>query len=357
MAMISKETVSIGILAIASGLVAAYAIRAQLSKEHPVAQARPAKPKVETLKVPIAATDLPAGRVIKQGDVAVLPMTFQAIQKREPRTELVMMRASDIGGRRIREPIKQGDLFLTTGLYSVGTGIGVAERLKPGFRAVSVYVAEGHLTGVEPGAFADLLFRTLPRPGNRWVAPIAEMTVTFMSHVEVLDIEGEPRPGNAQPVPTSGMVTLAIPVEQVNRLRAVEGRGEFSLIPRALDEPILLTSASTGSDAMTLEDALGIEMPPPATPPFQTVIYRRGVAHVNSFVDGQPVELQPTGAAEPTSAAEALANAHAASPQATPTAGSRSPRSSGGATSQAKSCPTCKNGKGGVKVQTPTPAR
>jgi hypothetical protein len=82
-------------------------------------------------------------------------------------------------------------------------------------------------------------------------------------------------------------------MEQVSRLEAVEGRGTFSLLPRPADEMAKLSLA--GNRGMTLEEALGIELPAP-TLRFQTTIYRRGVPQVNTF-NGQIIVQPPqTGA-------------------------------------------------------------
>jgi hypothetical protein len=106
----------------------------------------------------------------------------------------------------------------------------------------------------------------------------------MLEHAEVLDVQR-----GASPVAANALVTLAIPMEQASRLEAVEGRGTFSLLPRPPEEMAKLSLA--GNHGMTLEEALGIELPAP-TLRFQTIIYRRGVPQVNTF-NGQILQTPP----------------------------------------------------------------
>ncbi|MCR4413924.1 MAG: Flp pilus assembly protein CpaB [Thermoguttaceae bacterium] len=271
---------TIGIVAVLAGLAGAYGIRSMLQQPTPE---EPKKPVVK--KVPMANTDLPAGRVIAAGDISLIEISGAELQNRGLDLNQVLVNPKDIVGRRLRVPVKQGEPILTTALYLAGTGPNVSERLKPGFRAVTLAVPEAHGGDAAVGGFVDVVFRTEPRPGGEGIAPIPEMTVTLLSHVEVLEVEKAPLGGAGRDI----QVTLALPIDQVNMIKAVEGRGEFSLVPRPEGE----IGVAKSEKRETLETALGIplpEPPEPPEPPFRTAVYRRGSLQVNTFVSGMLVD-------------------------------------------------------------------
>ena len=78
----SPSTLIVGIFAVCLGLLAVYGVKKYMTApEPPVVEA----PKVETLRIPLAASDLPKGRTIAEGDVMTVPMTReQAIQAKIP---------------------------------------------------------------------------------------------------------------------------------------------------------------------------------------------------------------------------------------------------------------------------------
>lgn len=284
---ISRETVTIGILAILFAVGGAYGVRTYLRSSTESA------PEPEMLSIPVANTGLPADRVITGGDLAVVSMSLEKLKEQRPgAADMVLAEVKDIVGRRLREPVKQGSPILTSDLYLQGAGPNFAERLKPGFRAVSLRVRDFQTGTVTAGAFIDVLFRATPRKGDDRTAAIPEVTVTLLKNVEVLDV------ADAGSTNSGDVVTVAVPMAEVSVLRVVEDRGEFSLAVRPSDEIILLASSDT--QMRTLEDVLDIEPLPPPPQPFRTAIYRRGEMHVNSFVStygGQMVAEAETGAA------------------------------------------------------------
>jgi Flp pilus assembly protein CpaB len=290
--IISTETMTIGIVAILFGLAGAYGVRHLLMEEEtPEPEADPAP---QTIQVPMASNDLPADRVIAQGDMASIPTTTKALREKGYELTEIMMNGSQIVGRRLREPVEQGEPFLTSRLYLAGTGPSITERLKPGFRAVTLEVPGLAGRGVGEGSHVDLLFRTQAQSGE---PAIPEMTFTLLENVEVLELVRD-EDGSLTDTP---VVTLAVPAEDVKRLEVVEGRGEFSLAARPDGESIRLVS--TGSEEkLTLEDVLGIEpqLEPVPEEPFRTVIYRRGVPEVVEFPGGQRSVEQGQAAASPS---------------------------------------------------------
>jgi Flp pilus assembly protein CpaB len=279
---------SVGVLAIFSGLLGAYGLRAVLLTEPPQPAAKAA-----FVTVPLATADLPAGRVIRFGDVGIHRLTPKQVSERRLANPSVMLAADQVMGRRVRVAIKQGEPFLTTSLYLEGSATNVSELLRPGFRAVSVQIPElmGGMT--DAGTMVDVVFRSESRKSGNGTTYVPETTVTLIEGVEVLHVE---RPkvmvqesGNLDirnrngrvSVSAPPTVTLAVTLEQANILRTVEGRGVLSLVPRSADE-LPLGRALAPSKRFTLENLLGIE---PAKPPFVTEIYHGPNRQVRQFGD------------------------------------------------------------------------
>jgi Flp pilus assembly protein CpaB len=285
---LSSGTMSVGVLAIFSGLLGAYGLRAVLLTEPPQAAA-----KEKFVTIPLATADLPAGRIIRFGDVGIHRLTPKQVSERRLGNPSVMMDSAQVMGRRVRVAIKQGEPFLTTSMYLEGSATNVSELLRPGFRAVSLQIPElmGGMTDV--GTMVDVVFRSESRKGKTIVP---ETTMTLIEGVEVLNVE---RPkavvqdsgnidlrrtnGRGYVPPSPPTVTLAVTLEQANILRTVEGRGVVSLVPRSADE-LPLSRSLAKPKRFTLENLLGIE---PARPPFKTEIYRRTDRQIRQFGDDE----------------------------------------------------------------------
>lgn len=310
---------SIGILAILFGLIAAYGVRSLLVQKE--VEAPPKPPPAALTTVPVASENLPADRLISTGDVSLVRMTQQQLFQRLKGMDysLIMTSSKDIIGRRLRKSLKQGQPFLTTALYLQGTGPSLTDRLQPGFRAVSLRVADNRGGNVQPGTHVDVLFRSQARPAKAGQPAIPEMTVVLLRHIEVLEVD---RPTQAAGE-TKSLVTLAVPEGKVRIFGTVDGRGELWLVATSPQEPEpegLAAVAALGSGS-TLEELLGIRLPEPAKPappPFQTAIFRRGQMQVNTFVDGQLVSQARTWSPGPTSASPGGAKAAEPAAQAAP---------------------------------------
>lgn len=283
---------SVGVLAIFSGLLGAYGLRAVLLSEPP-ARAVPNP----TIIVPLATADLPAGRVVRFGDVGIHRMTQKQLIERKLANPNVMLSPEQVMGRRLREPVKQGEPFLLSSMYLEGDPNNVSELLKPGFRAVSIQVPELLGGVVEAGATVDVLFRSSAGKSPNGRVFIPETTVTLIEAVEVLAVERQKpivqrsnsldlrtrgRPVVFAPPPT---VTLAVSLEQANVLRTVDGRGTISLVPRPTSETVSPAPGVVSvTKQFTLESLLSLQ-PPKA--PFATEIYRRSSRSVRVFGDDE----------------------------------------------------------------------
>lgn len=300
--MISRESLGVGIIAILAGIGAAYAMRVYLTQEEPPPAAKPAPPKI--LTVPVASSDLPANRVINPGDVFILKITGKQFTERfkgiNPDLVMVMGSAAQIGRRRLKVPIKQGQPFLTTDFYLEGQNQGVAAKLQPGYRAIRVEVPETHEGGIQTGAFVDVFFRAKPQKAEHGQPAIPEMTTTLMRHVEVLRMDfPQPRGGGPKGEPKvatdkkSVVVTLAVPEDKANIFGIVDGKGELWITPTPATTPPTADKPGAATPTpTTLAGLLGIKPSPRPVKvlPFETAIYRGNrPPQVNRFVDGKLV--------------------------------------------------------------------
>jgi len=264
---ISPGTIIVGVFAVLFGLIGAYAVRQHLTAK-PVVEAEEAPAPPPLLVVPMASTDIEAGRPLTMGDVAVLRLKREQIaQMKLPAN--YMTSPEQIIGRVLRDPVKQGDVFLTTGMYPENMLPTVAERLTSGLRAVTVPMQDNGLAA--PGSVIDVIFRSTADPERQR----PQATVTLLEGVEILAVGHNEFPGQRGESAATTTVTLAVSSEQASALKVVEGHGELHLAMRRPDD----AQVSRSARPLTLDGLLGL-----ATPTvYATEVYRGTKKTENSF--------------------------------------------------------------------------
>jgi Flp pilus assembly protein CpaB len=280
----------IAIVAILAGLVGAYIVRANLMKEEPpVVEAPP------PMTLPLATADLPADRRVEMGDIGLVRLTREEIAERGYDLTKMMASAQQIIGRKLKEPVRQGQPFLTTALYLEGTGPDFTAKLKPGYRAIAMQIPRERGGSLPVGSYVDVIFRSDEQRAQPPNLGIPEVTVPLLDGLEILNVAEPPRNAqNAEPT-----ISLAVTPEQAAILQTTTGNGELTLVARPQDERLVSTGARP--KPLSLEDVLGIERPEPQKVfLFATEIYRRGSRSVNVFRDDKLIEqLQGDQAAPP----------------------------------------------------------
>jgi Flp pilus assembly protein CpaB len=305
---ITSGALRVGILAILAGLIGAVVVQQVLTSKPaaPVAAA-------PNQTVPIASADLPEGRVVSMGDIALVEMTPEDLRRRGTSQSLVMVDPLQIIGRRLKNSISARAFFTTPDFYLENSAPEI--ELKPGFRAYTMQLSPARAVGLSKGQLVDVLFRSENRPARDGQLAIPEMTVMLLQAVEVAQIEEPPpvRPNTTQGPPTLDLrqrgprtpppisVTLAVKPDEAKRLQAVAGRGELMLSPRAPTDKVATPEAATAGT--TLEDILGIE--PVAVVqrpmPFITEAYRRGNLDMRGYARDAIQRYQPRAATRPVS--------------------------------------------------------
>ena len=291
------------VMAIMAGLVGAYVVRNSLLKP-PVVVSKAPPPVI----IPLATSDLPAGRQIAMGDIALVSMSPAMMEERGFAGMQTMLAPEQIIGRIAKDAVRQGQPFLTTNLYLEGTRHDFTGDLRPGYRAYSLVVAKDKGGALPAGAMVDVLFRTTEKKAN---SPsergIPEVTLQLVTAVEVIDVFNPPAPTSTRgagldlrtisaPALINPTVTLAVTPEQAHKLQAASGRGEITLMARPENE----RNVAVNYRPTSLNDILGIE-PPPQVVVFATEAYRAGSRSVNVYRnDKLAEELSTQPAPRPT---------------------------------------------------------
>jgi Flp pilus assembly protein CpaB len=191
-----------------------------------------------------------------------------------------MVKVTEIIGRTLREPLKQGQPFDPAAFYPMGIGPDVATKLKPGERAVAI-AQEGTATKaglITPGAVVDVLFRgSMDAKGKS-----PEASVTLVSGARVLAIGQNTFEGATGEA--AGPVTLAVNETQARALQVVEGHGSLALVLRNSKD----AAPAERLPPTTLPALFGYQPPPE---PFSTQIYRHGRLSTATFQNGRQQSL------------------------------------------------------------------
>lgn len=235
MARINSGTMTVVIFAMLVGLGGAFVVRQQLKQIPLVALPEP-EPIIPNVVVPTAAMDLVPGQVLTINEIALVSLSPERFDATPYAKQAFMRNPEQINGRAIKRALKKGEAFLPEDFYPGQGGPGIAERLKPGMRGVTISIENvGAVHGFAgPGSVVDVLFRSRPE-GDR-----PEVTLTLIERVEVLALSTNVVPGQQVEIDQDGTVTLSVTPQQAKILKVVEGRGELSLTLRSEEDIELL---------------------------------------------------------------------------------------------------------------------
>jgi pilus assembly protein CpaB len=199
---------------------------------------------VKATPVAIASTELVEGRVIRASDIRLID--GDKIDS-EPDNTTTYTDIEGLVGRVLRSDVAPGQVMTAGLLYPEGVGSGVADRLAPGFRAVTVRMDEASLVNsfVSPGTHVDVFFRA------EAIEDYPETSLRVLEGLQVLAIEDRVSAGagaDDDQEKQGVRVTMAVPLGDVGRIQALEGHGTMTLVVRAENE------RSIGEIARELKD-------------------------------------------------------------------------------------------------------
>ena len=257
---INSGTILIAFFAILAGMVGAYAYR-QLNRPQPVVEAAPPPPlpKARSMIVPMVSRTLKPGQEISKDDVALVRLTTTQLDEMGLTGKAFMTRADQIIGKRVKDELRRGSTFDTRDFYPPGQGPGIAHRLKPGLRAVTVSMSpiNALLGFAGAGQNVDVLFhythgsgggntedsRNLPEATVTGYVPsrrrnrgsnsnVYGATATLVQGAEILALNHLSSPTDQ----SSGispeqetLVTLAVYPREAEMLRVADQHGDLSL--------------------------------------------------------------------------------------------------------------------------------
>ena len=254
MSRLNPGTVLAGIFAVLFASAGAYVVRSYLQVNEP--EPEPSPVRAEVMQVPFASAELLPGRAITMGDIGVRQMQRDAVVQLIEEQKLpdnFMTNPEQIVGRILRKPVATDDTFTSDLFYPEGTGPTVADRLKPGFRAVTIDVTDTGLVAgfASPATLVDVLFR------SDELENFPETTFTVVEGIEVLAVGRSSYPGSQADVDGEQEVhaTLAVTPKQASVLRVLDGRGEMTL---ALRSPNERAAQTVQSELLEANSRLGI---------------------------------------------------------------------------------------------------
>lgn len=266
MKRISPATVTFGVMAIVLGLVAAYIVRQSMEKPVVVRREVPAPPPVvEEIPLIIAANNLPVHTRLSPEDMRV-----QLVPKDSPAAARQGVKHIPYAaGRILNQTLKAGQIIREEHLLEVGEGLpGLAERLPPGHRAVTIAV-EGAETGGKRLTEGDLVDISLTVEGTH--PDLGEVsTRTLLRGVLVVDANsGRPLTRNEGPshirgsTSTAGNLTVAVKPADANKLIVAQRSGTLSVALVSAEDAA--AAVEPEGDSITRRELLGLkEVPPPA---------------------------------------------------------------------------------------------
>ncbi|WP_254595186.1 Flp pilus assembly protein CpaB [Achromobacter pulmonis] len=238
--LLGLRKLAVPLLALAAGLVAAWAVREHVRQrvEHLEAAAR--TPQVSRL---VAARDLPAGTVLEASQLAVreVPAAWAPAASLDPRA------IDSVLGTRLGADLASGELLLRAclGAADRASSPSLAARIKPGQRAFVVEAADlGGLAGMLREGDAIDVYVSLPARGREGTFPV-------LQGVRVL-AAGEGPTGSAQ-------VTLAAGPDDALRYLSARQAGTLTALLRNRDDSSTISAAP---DAGLLARARPAQAPP-----------------------------------------------------------------------------------------------
>ena len=255
MSKINSGTVLLGFFALLFGLVGTWAVR-EFSKPVPASQkiAPPPQPP-KTYLVPMASRNLDLGDKIGIDDIALIKMTRKDMQAHGVKSAY-MSKAAQIVGKIVATSIERGDTFDTRQFFPEGQAPGIATRIEPGDRAVTISLTPTNalLGFAGAGQNVDVLFhygehrpvesqdneslRVTPNEEN-WRKPFQSATVTLVENARILALGDHSVPtddANGLPRSERVLVTLAVSPGEAEAIRVADGNGELSLSLRNPDD-------------------------------------------------------------------------------------------------------------------------
>lgn len=231
--------------------VTAVLARSWLHAERPVTEAVARTAPANEIRILVAATNLPTGRILQEGDLAWQKWPDVALP--EPYIRRVTgQEIQDMMGSVVRSGIHMAEPVTALAVVKSGDRGFLAAVLQPGMRAVSIRI--GAATGVSgfvfPGDRVDLLLTHSIQGKSR----TNHATETVLTNVRVIGVDQRADDQKKAPASVAKTVTLEVTPAQAEKVALAGEVGELALSLRSLAD----------TDAVGGEEA-NFDSGPPAT--------------------------------------------------------------------------------------------
>ena len=215
----------------------------------------------EKINVLVAAKDLKTGQELKSGDLRWQPWPKTSLFPGAIR-QLENQTAEQALEGRLARNVSKGEPVMKSALLGKSSGNFVAASLEPGMRAISIDVkASGMVSGfIGPGDHVDVILTYGLRVRSEEEDPnIDKMlalnleksaTETILQNVKVLAVDQSAQRPEDDKIKVGKTVTLAVSVQDAERLALASGMGSLSLVLRGVGDDVVFEKKwDTVSDA------------------------------------------------------------------------------------------------------------
>ena len=251
MKRISPGTVTVAVLAIVIGLVAAN--MARLAMLQPVVEVEAPEPP-DTLPIVVARVNMNAHTRIRSQDVQIIEVPKEQVPDGALSAEAIAL------SRVTRRTIMAGTVILDQSLFAIGQAPTLTELIPSGQRALTIKI-EGSSPGgrlIEPDSLVDISLTV--EDDHPDIGGLA--TSTLMRGVLVLASHGANLHGG-----DPDALIVAVTSEQANRLITAQKAGTLSVTLRSHDD-LATGGYSPQRELVSRSDLLGLSPPPTPEPPY-----------------------------------------------------------------------------------------
>ncbi len=275
MKRISPSTVTVGMLAILFGLVAAYGARRFFE---------PAPPVDTRVEVVVSRINLPKYARIREQDVEVVKMDPSKVPAGAIHSRQLALY------RTVHDTLMAGQPVTESSLYGVGETPTLAEQLPNGYRAVTIAVDRINALGglLLPESFVDIsLTVNSAHPDLQGIA-----TKTILRHIKVLATSQQRFKSEERMEPEFRSVTVAVTPEDANKLILAQRHGTLSVTLRGEHDGEV---AENNGDLANVYSLLGID--PIRRPQHKAEVWRGGSMQEVNFGAARILEAERATAA------------------------------------------------------------
>jgi pilus assembly protein CpaB len=219
---VSPRTILVLMLALVSGISAVVGVRRIIGNSEQT-------PKAETVKVIVAAQELPPGELVPQSALK----TSEFLKGSVPAG--VITNIEEAAGRAALVPIGPDEPVLESKLAPKGVGGGLAALVPIGMRAVCIQIANvaaGHAGLIMPKNRVDVLFSSTDQGADDQTG--GGSTTMLLQNVEILAVDRKIYVSGENKAETSELrsVTLVVTPNQANQLDLAQNKGVLHLALR-----------------------------------------------------------------------------------------------------------------------------